>query len=86
MSDRTRKEKSELENIVAEADALYDLMEQCKLGEKWKHDSERFMAFTAGHTRNLVKHSITLTKLTWLLIGLTIVHIFLILSYTFKWF
>ena len=66
-------ELTEIENIVAEADALYDLMEQCKLGEKWKHDSERFMAFTAGHTRNLVKHSITLSKQTCVLIGLTVV-------------
>lgn len=84
----TEKEKEELREAVKEAKAAYKLIQDEKLTGDWSGDSERFMALTYMHTKSLVAHSITLTKLTRGLIGLTIglvivslVNIFLILSF-----
>ena len=83
------KEKGELREIVEEAKTVYNFIEEERLTGSWSGDSERFMALTFMHTKSLVAHSITLTKLTHWLIGLTIglvivslVNIFLILSFS----
>ncbi len=89
-------EKEEIRILVRQAQAVYEFIEKVikeeGLKRDWTRDTERFMALTAGNTRNLVRHSIALTKLTcwlkWLtilLIGLSLVHIFLILAEHVKW-
>jgi hypothetical protein len=65
------KEKNEIEKIVDEMQAVYLYIEKNKLYKEWMHDSERFMGFTFGHTRELVRQSITLGKLTTWLVWLT---------------
>ena len=85
LAKKEQEKQKEIINLCEEATALYNFMETAKLGLDWKHDTERFMAFTAAHTKNLITHTITLTKLTWSLIGLTLIHLFLILNMTFKW-
>jgi hypothetical protein len=89
----TEKEEKEIRKIIDETTSIYDFMQKNDLYEQWMGDSERFMGFTFVHTKNLVKHSITLSKLTRWLIGLTItlvilsaIHIFLVLSDIFEWF
>ena len=52
--------------------AIYLYIEKTGLSKEWMGDSERFMGFTFSHTKALLKHSITLTKLTRWLIFLTI--------------
>ena len=84
----------QIEILFEEAQAIYKFIDDNKLGEGVKHDAERFMVLSYGNTKALVKHSITLAKLThwlkWLTVTLvifSIVQIFLILNYsTLKWF
>jgi len=71
------KEKEEIRRMVNEADAIYKFIQKSKLDATWMNDSERFMGFTFIHTKNLVKHSIILSKLTRWLIGLTITLVIL---------
>ena len=71
-SNLTKKEQEEVLKIVDENSAIYLLIEKGGYHKEWMHDSERFMGFTFSHTKALVKHSITLTKLTRGLIGLTV--------------
>ena len=66
------KEKKEIRKMVEEATALYEFIQENGLTKRWMGDSEQFMGYTFIHTKNLVRHSITLTKLTHWLIGLTI--------------
>jgi len=80
------KEKEELRNMIEETTSIYEFIQNNKLFKEWMHDSERFIGFTFIHTKNLLRHSITLTRLTRWLIGLTIglvivslVHIVLII-------
>jgi hypothetical protein len=65
-------EKEEFRKMIKNADELYELFENERLGAEWKHDSERFMGLTFMYTTTLVKESISLSKLTKWLIGLTI--------------
>ncbi len=67
----TEKEKEEIKNIIGEMWAIYLLIEKGGLHKPWMDDSERFIGFGFFHTKALVKHSITLSKLTRWLIGLT---------------
>jgi len=73
----SNKEKGEIRKIIDETTAAYDFIEENRLYKGWMQDSERFMGFTFVHTRNLVRHSITLSKLTKGLIGLTIALVIL---------
>ena len=89
-------EKEEIRILVRQAQAVYEFIDKVIMEESlkrdWTGDTERFMALTAGNTRNLIRHSIALTKLTcwikWLTIllaGLSLVHIFVILATHFNW-
>lgn len=69
-------EKKEIRRRCLEADAIYEYTEEAKLGLKWKGDTERFMAFAALFTKDLANHSITLSRLTKWLIGLTLALLF----------
>ena len=60
----SKKEKEEIQRMCGDANAIYMYMQQENLHQKWTMDSERFMGFTALSTRDLVKHSITLSRLT----------------------
>ena len=73
----TKDKKHEIRERCLEANAIYDYIEQEKLVENWKHDTERFIAFSALFSRDLVEHSITLSRLTKWLIVLTIALFFL---------
>ena len=79
----TEKEKEEIRKIVDETDVIYNFIEDNSLRRKWMGDSERFMGFSFFHTRELVKHSIALTKLTrwleWLTFGLFLMTLIQIL-------
>ena len=66
------KEKDELRKEVKYAQAVYDFIEKEDAMGHLRGDSERFMPMTFMQTKTLVAHSITLTKLTRWLIGLTI--------------
>jgi len=90
MSALNKEQEAELKTLFEEAEAMYKFIEDKNLGKAVKHDAERFMVLSYGHTKALVKHSITLTKLThwlkWLtitLVILSIVHIILILISSF---
>ncbi len=87
MSELSKKEEKELNILFEEAQAVYKFIDDKNLGKDVKHDAERFMVLSYGHTKALVEHSITLTKLTywlkWLtitLVILSIVHIILIIT------
>jgi hypothetical protein len=67
----SKAEKEELEEMVNKMAAVYLYSEQIKGSSEWKHDSERFLGFTFSHTRDLVRHSIALNKLTARLVWLT---------------
>lgn len=64
----TKKDQAEIKRIVDEMQAVFLLTKQeGELYRRWMHDSERFMGFTFSHTKALVKHSITLTRLSYAL-------------------
>ena len=68
----TKKEEEEIRKIINETTDIYDFIQKNNLYQQWMGDSERFMGFTFVHTKNLLKHSITLSKLTGWLMALTI--------------
>ena len=69
-------EKKEINRRCLEANAIYEYIKQEKLEQAWTGDTERFMALTALFTKDLVNHSITLSRLTKWLIGLTLALLF----------
>jgi hypothetical protein len=83
-------EQKKLLKLALETQDVYEFLVDLERDGKirdWPNDAERFIALTSVHTKALVGHSITLTKLTWALIGLSIAlflsalgHIFLILE------
>ena len=72
----TKREQKQVIELCEEATAIYNFMETAKLGLDWKRDTERFMAFTATHTKNLIKHSKTLTCWTIVIAITTLALIF----------
>ena len=89
----TEAEKEEVRRMCEDMELIHQYVDDAHLLRRSKDDAERFIGLTFGHTRTLVRHSITLTKLTRWLIGLTLalvifsgVHIFLILNELFNWF
>ena len=73
----TKQEEQEIRIMINEATSIYEYIKKNNLNERWMGDSEQFMGFTFFHTKQLVKHSITLSKLTRWLIGLTIALVIL---------
>ena len=73
-SKLNRRERKQIAKFVDEVTAMQLLTDKDKgdLYRKWMHDSERYMGFTFVHTKQLVKHSITLAWLTGALIFLTV--------------
>ena len=66
------KLKSEIERAVKEANEIYEYIESQHGRQDWMGDTERFIALTFLTTRDLIKHSVILSRLTKWLIGLTI--------------
>lgn len=69
--------KSEIDKAVTEANEIYEYIESKHGRLDWMGDTERFMALTFLTTRDLVKHSVTLSRLTKWLIVLTVSLAFL---------
>ena len=78
LAKKEQREQKKIEKLCKEAATIYEYTENFKKG--WMGDTERFMAFTAVHTKNLIKHSITLAILTCVLIGLTVANIILLIK------
>ncbi|MDD5038213.1 MAG: hypothetical protein PHN78_02735 [Dehalococcoidales bacterium] len=72
--------KSEIDEAIAEANEIYEYIQSKHGRQEWMGDTERFMALTFLTTRDLVKESIVLSRLTRGLIGLTIALGFLTLT------
>ena len=87
-STLTKREQEKLEKMVNELHAIYLLTheDKGKLYREWMHDSERFMGFLVSHSITLITLTKWLKWLTIILIGLTFVHIFIILNDTYNWF
>lgn len=80
----TDEDKEEIKDIVGKMQAVYTYIEKEGLYQPSMHDSERFMGFNFFLTRSLVKHSIRLSKLTWGLLILTAVLLFVTIALMIK--